>query len=56
MVQETAGLKVEIKWKLEKFEGDFQEGDTPVEVLEGSDVMSQEQFKELQNGFDKRGT
>lgn len=56
MQQECTGLRVSLKWKLEKFDGDRKDGDTPVEVIEGEDELSPEQVKELCNGTDQRGT
>jgi hypothetical protein len=56
MAQEATGLKVKVHWKLEKFEGDKTPDSVPVEILEGDDEMTLEQFKEMQNGIDQRRT
>jgi hypothetical protein len=36
---ELAGMKVTARFKLEKFDGDYEPGKEPVEVIEGGDDL-----------------
>jgi hypothetical protein len=51
---DTNGLRIKVKWKLEKFDGEKRPDSLPVEVLEGEDELTPQQLKEIQDGFDKR--
>lgn len=42
MEQEQMGFRLKVEWKLEKFDGEMQEGSSPVEVLEGEDILPEE--------------
>lgn len=52
MSQDESGLMVRVKWKLEKFDGEKGENDSPVEVLEGEELIPLAQFEEMKNGTD----
>ncbi len=51
---DTNGLRIKVKWKLEKFDGEKQPDSLPVEVIEGEGELLPQQVKELQHGFDQR--
>jgi hypothetical protein len=51
MPSDDAPVMVKVQWKLEKFDGDRKEGDVPVEIIEGEDIIPLSQFlKENSNG------
>ena len=57
MNTEACKPKIHVHLKLEKFDGEFKEGDTPVEIVEREydfdDLETAEKFvKEMQNGND----
>jgi len=55
MSQEAASLKLKYKVELRKFDGEYEEGKTPVEVIEWEGDMPPEiakQLLEAQNGTD----
>jgi hypothetical protein len=56
MDMDKTGLRVKVSWKLEKFEGERQPGDLPVEIIEGEEYLLPSQLKEIQDGSDQRRT